>query len=130
MASKPKPSRHAPEEVDAYLNALPDDIRSTLQAMRDIIRDVAPECTERVSYGIPIFRLGKDLISISAWKHHCSIHVMSTAIIEGMKDELKEVKVSGSTLRFTPDKPLPRDVLERLVRARMQHLITEAENHT
>lgn len=34
--SKGDASRHAPEEVDAYLAALPDDVRASLEQVRSI----------------------------------------------------------------------------------------------
>ncbi len=105
--SKSKPSRHASEEIDAYLAALPSDIRSSLERVRNIIRETAPECTERVSYKIPIFRLGKDLVGMSAQKNHCALHSMSPSLMKAMAEELKGVKVSGATIHFTPEKPLP-----------------------
>ena len=47
--SKLKPSRQAPEEVDAYLADLPADFRGALERVRAIIRETVPACTERVS---------------------------------------------------------------------------------
>lgn len=120
--SKPKPSRHAPEEIDAYLAGLPDDVRSALEQVRGIIREIAPDCTERVSYRIPIFRLGKDLVGISAQKGHCALHTMSPPLVKTMADELKPVKVSGATIHFTPAEPLPIALVEGIVRARMAEL--------
>lgn len=120
--SKADTSRHAPEEIDAYLAALPDDIRSALERVRGIIRETAPECTERVSYQIPIFRLGKDLVGISAQKHHCALHSMSPPLMKAMAEALKGVKVSGATIHFTPEAPLPRELIEKIVRARMQEI--------
>ena len=64
--SKPKPSRHAPEEVDEYLESVPDDFRTTLQQLREIIKRIAPHCIERVNYRIPIFRLKKDFVAMKA----------------------------------------------------------------
>jgi uncharacterized protein YdhG (YjbR/CyaY superfamily) len=118
--SKAKTSRHAPQEIDAYLEALPDDVRSALEQLRDIIREVAPDCTERVSYGIPIFRLKKDLVGLSAQKNHCSLHSMSPPLMKAMAEELKDVKVSGATIHFTSEKPLPQELVEKIVRERMQ----------
>ena len=118
--SKAKPSRHAPEEVDAYLEALPEDDRSALESLRSIIRETAPDCTERVSYGIPIFRLGKDLVGISAQKNHCSFHTMSPPLMKAMAKELAGVQVSGATIHFTPEQPLPRELVEKIIRERMQ----------
>ena len=118
--SKADTSRHAPEEIDAYLAALPDDVRSSLERVRSIIREIAPECTERVSYGIPIFRLRKDLVGISAQKNHCSLHSMSPSLIKAMAEELNGVKVSGATIHFTPEKPLPKELVESILRERMK----------
>ena len=118
--SKPKPSRHAPEEVDAYLEALPQDVRSALERLRGIIRETAPECTERVSYGIPIFRLDRDLVGLSAAKDHCSLHTMSPSLMSAMAEELADVKVSGATIHFAPEDPLPRELVERIVQERMK----------
>ena len=120
--SKADTSRHAPEEIDVYLAALADDIRSSLERVRSIIRETAPECTERVSYKIPIFRLGKDLVGMSAQKNHCSLHSMSPTLMTAMAEELQGVKVSGATIHFTPENPLPKELVERIVRERMKEV--------
>lgn len=112
-------SRHAPEEIDAYLAALPDEIRTSLERVRTIIRATAPGCTERISYKIPIFRLGKDLVGISAQKNHCALHTMSPAVTAALSNDLEGVKVSGATIHFTPDDPLSQALVEKIIRARM-----------
>ena len=116
------PSRQAPEEVDVYLAAQPDSFRTALEWLRDLVRETAPGCTERVSYGIPIFRLRKDLIGISAGKNHCSLHSMSPPLIKRMSDELTSVKVSGATVHFTPENPLSRELIDKIIRERMREL--------
>lgn len=118
--SKMDPSRHAPGEIDAYLAPLPDDVRSALERIRSIVRDLAPECTERVSYGIPIFRLKKDLVGMSAQKNHGSLHSMSPPLMKTMAEELTGVEASGATIHFTPETPLSRELIEKIVRARMK----------
>jgi len=122
--AKPKTTRHAPEEVDAYLETVAEDKRVALERLRSIIRATAPECTERVSYGIPIFRLQKDLVGLSAQKNHCSLHSMSPSLMEAMAEELAGYEVSGATIHFAPDKPLPRELVERIVRERKEELNT------
>jgi len=118
--SKTKPSRHAPEEIDAYLEPLPEEVRSALERLRCIIRETAPGCTERVSYGIPIFRLQRDLVGISAHKNHCSLHSMSPPLMKAMAEELKGFQVSGATIHFSPEKPLPRELVEKVIRERIK----------
>ena len=122
MASKPKPSRHAPEEIDAYLETLPADREAALTRVRSIIREIAPDCTERVSYQIPIFRLNKDLVGISSQKNHCALHSMSPQLMKSMGEDLQAVKVSGATVHFSPEDPLPRELIEKIVQARMSEV--------
>ena len=117
--SKTDASRHAPQEINAYLGALPDDVRSALERVRGIIRETAPQCTERVSYQIPIFRLRRDLVGISAQKNHCSLHTMSPPLMVAMAEELGGQKISGATIHFTPENPLSRELIEKIVQKRM-----------
>jgi uncharacterized protein YdhG (YjbR/CyaY superfamily) len=120
--SKAGPDRHAPEEVDEYLDRLPQTVRDELEALRRIVRDVAPGCTERVSYGIPIFRTNKDLVGMSAQKRHCSLHTMSPPLADRIRAEVPGLVVSGATVHFTPEAPLERDLVERIVRDRLHEL--------
>ncbi len=127
--SRRKPSRHAPAEVDAYLAAQEPEFRATLEQLRDIIRALAPDCTERVSYKIPIFRLSKDFVAMSAAKKHIGLHTMSKAIPLAMKDELKAAGIwtSGTTFHIKPGSDLPVALMEKTLRARLAELGTGAE---
>lgn len=122
--SKPKPTRHAPAEVDEYLATQLPEFRATLAQLREMIRSVAPDCTERVSYKIPIFRLSKDFVAMSAATKHIGFHTMSKAIPAAMKDELKEAGIwsSGTTFHIKPGSDLPVALLEKALRARLAEL--------
>ena len=59
--------------VDEFLAAVAPDKRAALQELRKVIREAAPEATELINYGVPMFRLnGKNLVSYAAAKDHCS----------------------------------------------------------
>lgn len=122
--SEPKPSRHAPQEVDEYVAAQEPASRDTLERLRAIIRAAAPDCTERVSYRIPIFRLKKDFVALSASKDHCGLHTMSKTVPVAMKDELKAAGIgtSGTTLHIKPGADLPVSLVEKVLRARLDEL--------
>jgi uncharacterized protein YdhG (YjbR/CyaY superfamily) len=57
---------------------------------------------------------------MSAQKNHLSLHSMSPALMRAMVEQLKGVKVSGATIHFTPENPLPRELIESIVRERMK----------
>jgi len=110
--------------VDDYLAFVPPDVRVALEKLRKIIKAAAPETTEIISYRIPIFKYqGHPLVGFGATKNHCSFFVMSSSMIPKLArmrtNELKGYDVSGATIHFTPDKPIPAALVTKLVRARI-----------
>jgi uncharacterized protein YdhG (YjbR/CyaY superfamily) len=111
--------------VNDYLKSLPGDVRAALNKLRKIIKAAVPEATEIVSYKIPIFKYrGHFLVGFGAAKHHCSFYVMSSKMIPKLAAraraaELKGYKISGATIHFTPEKPLPVALVRKLVKARI-----------
>ena len=66
--------------VDEFLAKVPPDKRAALEELRKVIREAAPEATEVINYGVPMFRLnGNNLVSYAAAKDHCSFYVQSPA---------------------------------------------------
>ena len=112
-------------DVDAFLARLPDDARATLEILRKTIRAVVPEATETISYGVPAFKLTKTLVSYGAARNHCSLYVMSPAVMEAHADLLQGYDTSKGTIRFPVDRPLPAELVRRLVEARIAE--TEAQ---
>jgi len=106
--------------VDAYLARVPEPARSTLEKMRAMIRTAAPkEATEAISYGIPSFQLKGGLVWYAAFKNHCSFFPMDHSLEEEFAEELKKYKTSKGTIQFPVDKPLPKALVARIVKARV-----------
>jgi uncharacterized protein YdhG (YjbR/CyaY superfamily) len=109
--------------IDATLAALPADQRAALQTLRQTIAAAAPEAEEAISYSMPAFRYhGRPLVSYAAFKAHCSFFPMSSALIETHRDELAGFATAKGTLRFTPEHPLPDDLVELIVHERMAQI--------
>jgi len=104
--------------VAAYLRAVPPAPRAALQRLRTTIKAAAPEATEVISYGIPMFKLHGMLVGYAAFKEHCSLF-MSTYITRALKQELASYDTSKGTIRFTADRPLPAALVRKLVKARI-----------
>jgi uncharacterized protein YdhG (YjbR/CyaY superfamily) len=118
MAAGTGPARSP--EVDAILAALPDDQRSALAALRDTIAAAAPEAVEGIAHGVPAFRYrGRPLVSFGAATSHCAFYVQSPAAMEANRDRVAGLDTSKGTIRFTPDRPLPGDLVSDIVRARV-----------
>jgi uncharacterized protein YdhG (YjbR/CyaY superfamily) len=108
------------DRIDALLAGLPDDQRTALQALREVIAATAPEAEETFSYAAPAFRYrGHPLVSYGAATNHCSFYVMSPAVIVDHAADLAGFGTSKGAIRFTAAKPIPAAVVASLVRARM-----------
>jgi uncharacterized protein YdhG (YjbR/CyaY superfamily) len=117
-----KKSKNDPAAVDAYLATLPRAERKSLEALRTLIKDAIPDAEERVSYGTAVmFSLGRDLVGFVSQPKHLSFFMASPKLARAMKDEItKTHKVSGATIHFSPQHPLPAGLVKRILRARVR----------
>lgn len=105
--------------MDTYLAGLPPDRRDALERVRTIIAGAVPEATEGFSYGMPAFKVrGHPLVGYADWKGHCALYGMS-AQLDRFAPRLNGFSTSKGTIRFTPEQPIPQDLIEDLVRFRL-----------
>jgi uncharacterized protein YdhG (YjbR/CyaY superfamily) len=117
MSARSKPAAK-PTTVDAYLKAVNPDQRKALQKLRQDIHSVAPGAEECISYGMLAFRWkGKFLVAFGAAKMHCAFYPGS--IVREFADELSNYDTAKGTIRFQPDKPLPKGLVTNLIKARI-----------
>ena len=111
----------ATEEVDRYLEALEEPKRGTLEALRRSILEVVPEAEQGISYGMPAFKVeGRTVAGFAAFKHRLSYLPHSGSVLATLADDVAAYETSKGSLRFAVDKPLPRQLVKKLVRARMR----------
>lgn len=108
--------------VKEYLDSQPKEVRAAFERIRRIVKKVAPEATERISYGMPTFFVEKALFGYAAHAEHCSIFPWSGLTLKAFRDELKVFSTSAGTVRFTPDHQIPPKLLKRIVTARLHEI--------
>jgi uncharacterized protein YdhG (YjbR/CyaY superfamily) len=111
------------DDVEAWFDRVPQDQRAALLALREQIRALVPEATEKISYGVPTFVLNGSLVALNASKSGLSLITMRPDLLSDLSeksDQLEGVKWSGSTLRFTPSTPLPDDLVRTVIEARVE----------
>lgn len=108
-----------PTTIDEYLAPLSADQRAALEQLRQIIRSAAPNAEECISYGVPAFRLNGMLVGFGAGARHCSLFLMNGHTVDAYGDLLAGYDTSKGTIRFTPDHPLPANLVKTLVKARI-----------
>jgi uncharacterized protein YdhG (YjbR/CyaY superfamily) len=111
------------ETIEAYMAAVPSKHRDVLNDLHARLRHRLAGATELISYAMPGFRLkGKTVAGYASFKAHCSFFPHSGSIVPQFADELKALGFSftKSGVHFTPEKPLPDNLLDRLVAARLK----------
>jgi len=106
--------------IDAYIAHQPVLFRDTLEELRSLIKSVVPEAEETISYQVACFKYLYMLVGIGTGKKYCSLYVMSPKLVKKMSGDLEDVKVSGSTLHFIPNQPLPKALIKKIVQARVK----------
>ena len=108
-----------PQDIDAYISHFPADVQAILQKVRETISRTAPDAEEVISYQMPAFRQHGILVYFAAWKNHIGLYPP----ISGDKALEKAVaRYAGpkGNLQFPLEEPIPCDLIERLVKLRVQ----------
>jgi uncharacterized protein YdhG (YjbR/CyaY superfamily) len=104
--------------IDEYIAGHPPKIRTRLKAMRATIRKHAPESEERISYRIPTFYLGGNLVHFAAFDRHVGFYP-GAAGIAAFRDALAEYKSAKGSVQFPHTEPLPLALVAEIVRFRV-----------
>ena len=102
--------------VDAYINSFPEEVQEVLQEARRRIHAAAPGLGETISYDIPTFTLdGRYLVYLAGWKRHISLYPV-TDVDPALERDLAPFRAAKATLRFPLNRPVPFELIERVVR--------------
>jgi uncharacterized protein YdhG (YjbR/CyaY superfamily) len=107
------------EGVDNYIAKLPLEQQIALERVRQIIKNTVPEAVEFISYKMPAYHCHGMIGGFAAFKNHCSFFPWNAKTIEDFATELKDFKTSAGTIQFTPEKPLPEELLQKILRYRV-----------
>jgi uncharacterized protein YdhG (YjbR/CyaY superfamily) len=107
--------------IDAYLAGVPEEKRAVLKVLRERIRAIVPDAEEVISYRIPAFRVeGKVVIGFKANKSDYAIYPFSGGAAERFPEALQGRTVTSGSIHFTPEDPIPDDLLRRIIEWRIQ----------
>ncbi len=107
------------EGVNKYIANLPLEQQLALERVRQIIKNTVPEAVEFISYKMPAYHCYGMIGGFAAFKNHCSFFPWNAKTIEDFAAELKDFKTSAGTIQFTPDKPIPEELLQKILRYRV-----------
>ena len=113
---------HAYNDTDEYIAGFREEVQAKLIQIRTLIRKVAPEAEECISYGIPAFKIGgRPLIYFAGYRKHVSVYP-APRDHEDFKVVLAPYKGGRGTVQFSLDRELPLDLINRIVSFRLLEL--------
>lgn len=105
----------APETIDEYISSQPEEIQRNLMEVRNAIRGAIPEAQERISWSMPTYWKGHNIIQFAGFKKHIGLYPGPEAV-EAFSDKLKEYKTSKGTIQFPHNKPLPLELIGEIAK--------------
>jgi uncharacterized protein YdhG (YjbR/CyaY superfamily) len=113
-------TRTSAKSIDDYIAQFPSATRQVLEELRALIKATAPEATETISYAIPTFDLGgRHLVHFAGFDKHIGFYPIPSGL-EAFKEDLNPYKTGKGSVQFPLGKPLPRDLIRRIVEFRVE----------
>jgi uncharacterized protein YdhG (YjbR/CyaY superfamily) len=113
--------------IDEYVETFEPEIQKTLNEIRNFIKTEVPEAAEKISYGMPTFYLNGNLVHFAAFKDHYGFFP-SPSGIDAFEKELAPYRTGKGTLRFPIDKPIPWDIIKKVIQFRVKENLNKIKN--
>lgn len=114
-----------PKNIDEYIAQFPPEVQAILQKIRAIVHQAAPDAKEKISYQMPTFTLNGNLVHFAAFKNHIGFYPIPSGI-EAFKQELSPYPQGKGSVQFPLDKPIPYDLITRIVAYRIEENLKKA----
>ncbi|MFZ2095336.1 MAG: DUF1801 domain-containing protein [Anaerolineales bacterium] len=111
--------KNRPTTIDEYIAQFPENVQQSMSEIRRVIHEAAPQAVEKISYQIPGFYQNGMLVWFGGFTHHIGFYPTGEGI-EVFKDELAGYKTSKGTVQFPLDKPIPYELIRKIVKYRME----------
>lgn len=115
-----------PINIDDYILKFSPEVQEILSNIRTTIRSVAPDAEEVISYQMPAFRQHGILVYFAAWKEHIGLYPPISGDAEIEKAVALYAGPKGN-LQFPLDKPIPLNLIRRIVKLRVKQNNEKAE---
>lgn len=116
-----------PATIDEYIGGFPNEVQAILEEIRMTIQKAAPEAKEKISYSMPAFDQNGIVVYFAAFQKHIGLYALPTGH-EAFREELSKYKSGKGSVQFPLNKPIPFDLITRIVRFRVKENIEKGKN--
>ncbi|GAB3313344.1 DUF1801 domain-containing protein [Larkinella ripae] len=114
-----------PETIDEYIAGFPNDVQTLLEQVRATVKAAAPDAQEAIKYAMPTFVLNGNLVHFGAFKNHIGFYSTPSGHSE-FQEDLSAYKGAKGSVQFPLDKPLPLDLITKIVEFRAKENLEKA----
>lgn len=101
--------------IKEYISQQDKTIQPKLELIYNTIHDAIPDAEERLTWGMPTFWKGRNIIHFAPAKKHIGLYPGPEAI-EAFADKLGEYKTSKGAIQLPNDKDLPLELIADIAR--------------
>jgi uncharacterized protein YdhG (YjbR/CyaY superfamily) len=107
--------------VDEYIRSCPEPARKRLIELRALVRAAAPGAQERISYRMPAFFLGRNLVYFAAFAHHIGFYP-GAGVVSAFKSRLSKYKNARGSVQFPHEEQLPIVLIRKMLKFKMEEM--------
>jgi uncharacterized protein YdhG (YjbR/CyaY superfamily) len=112
-------AKKRPTTITEYIDCAPPQAQPHLRKIYTLLKRVAPDATEAIKWGSPVFEQGRILFAFSAHKAHINFAPTPSAMAP-FREELAEHRTGKGTLQIPYDKPVPGALIRKIARFRVR----------
>lgn len=112
--------------IDEYILQFPQEVQDILQKIRNVIKETAPESTEKISYQMPAFILNGNLVYFAGYKNHIGFYPTASGIA-AFEHKLSKYKRGKGSVQFPLYQPIPYDLIKEIVMFKVEENKHKAE---
>lgn len=105
----------APQTIDGYILAQDEQVRPQLESVRETLAHALPDAEERISWSMPTYWQGRNIIHFAANKHHIGLYPGPETVAH-FREELERqgCTCSKGSIRIPYSNELPLGLIERI----------------
>lgn len=114
------------ENINEYIGGFSNDVQEILEKIRATIQKAAPDAKEKISYSMPAFEQNGIVVYFAAFKNHIGLYALPSGH-EEFKEALSKYKSGKGSVQFPLDKPMPLDLITKIVKFRVKENLEKAK---
>lgn len=107
-----------PRNIDEYIAGFPPNVQESMQKIRAIVREAAPDAEETLKYRMPTFVLHGNLVHFAGFQNHIGLYPTPSAI-QAFSGDLADYESAKGSVQFPLNRPVPFALIKRMVEFRV-----------